>query len=137
MSVIYAREQDLSVEDYTLVIGSTYMADRRPLTNPARVAAILKGSNVIVTARDGETGAILGVARGISDDAWVCYIADLAVIEGQQGRGIGTGILDECTRILGPGIGIVLLAYEQAIPFYRRIGMGEMTAFYRDRTDRT
>lgn len=136
MTITYAREQDLPADEYIAVVGSTYMRDMRPLANRARIDAMLRGSNVIATAR-GADGTILGLARGISDDAWVCYIADLAVREGMQGRGIGTGILDECSRILGPGIGIVLLAYPQAEPFYRKIGMGEMPAFYRDRVDRT
>ena len=133
MTITYAREQDLPVDDYIAVIGSTYMRDRRPLANPERVGRILAGSNVIVTARD-ENGAVVGLARGICDDEWVCYIADLAVLASRQGEGIGSGIMDECARLLGPGIGIVLLAYPEAVPFYRRIGLGEMPAFYRDRT---
>ena len=42
-------------------------------------------------------------------------------------------MLDECKRILGPGMGIVLVAYPEAEAYYRRIGMGEMPAFYIDR----
>jgi ribosomal protein S18 acetylase RimI-like enzyme len=133
--VVYAREQTLSAEDYAAVIGATYMHDRRPIHNLPRVREILAGSNVIMTAREPD-GTILGLARGISDGAWVCYIADLAVREGQQRRGIGTGIMDELRRSLGPRIGIVLMAYPQAVDYYRRIGMEEMTAFYYDREDR-
>jgi GNAT superfamily N-acetyltransferase len=136
VTVVYAREQDLPAGDYIAVLDTTYMRDKRPLANRNRIDAMLRGSNVIVTARD-EDGAILGLARGITDGVWVCYIADLVVRDGTQGRGIGTGILDECSRLLGPGIGIVLVAYPPAEPFYRRIGMGEMQAFYRERTDST
>jgi GNAT superfamily N-acetyltransferase len=67
----------------------------------------------------------------------VCYLADVAVRADRQGAGIGRGLLDACAGILGPSIGIVLLAYDQAVPFYRRIGMGEMPAFFRDRGDST
>ena len=38
--------------DYIAVVGSTYMSEKRPLTNPQRVDRILRGSNMIVTARD-------------------------------------------------------------------------------------
>ena len=131
MSIVYAQEQSLSAEDYATVVGSTYMRDRRPVTNLERTSRILMGSNMIVTAR--ENGEIVGVLRGISDGEWVCYVADLAVRDGQQRKGIGTGMLNECKRILGPGMGIVLVAYPEAEPFYRRIGMGEMPAFYIDR----
>lgn len=133
MTVSYSREQTLPVDDYIAVIGSTYMRDRRPLSNPGRIERMLRGANIIVTARD-EDGRILGLARGMTDDEWVCYIADLAVLDGQHGKGIGTGLLDECTRIIGPGMTLILVAYPEADAFYRRIGMSEMTAFYRDRT---
>jgi GNAT superfamily N-acetyltransferase len=130
--IVYAREQSLSVADYSAVLASTYMGDKRPLKNPERVRRILKGSNLIVTARDAD-GTIAGVARGISDGEWVCYLADLCVRDGWQGKGIGTGLLDKCYAILGPGVGLVLLAYPDAVPFYQRIGMGEMPGFYHDR----
>jgi GNAT superfamily N-acetyltransferase len=130
--IVYAREQQLTVDDYIAVIGSTYMRDRRPVGNRARVEAMLRGSNVIVTARD-ESGAILGLARGICDDAWVCYLADVAVREDQHGNGIGRGLMETCRRVLGPSIAVVLVSFPQAEDFYRRIGMGEMKAFYFDR----
>ena len=132
MTIIYAQEQALSAADYIAVLGSTYMGERRPIGNVARVTRMLAGSNVIVTARDAD-GAIVGVLRGISDGEWVCYVADLVVHADYQRKGIGTGMLDECKRILGPGMGIVLVAYPEAEAYYRKIGMGEMPAFYIDR----
>jgi ribosomal protein S18 acetylase RimI-like enzyme len=135
MSIVYAQEQSLSAEDYATVVGSTYMRDRRPVANLERTSRILMGSNMIVTAR--ENGEIVGVLRGISDGEWVCYVADLAVREGRQRKGIGTGMLNECKRILGPGMGIVLVAYPEAVDYYKKIGMGEMPAFYIDREIRT
>jgi ribosomal protein S18 acetylase RimI-like enzyme len=135
MSIVYAQEQSLSAEDYAIVVGSTYMRDRRPVANLERTRRILMGSNMIVTAR--EDGEIVGVLRGISDGEWVCYVADLAVRDGHQRKGIGTDMLNECKRILGPGMGIVLVAYPEAIDYYKKIGMGEMPAFYIDREIRT
>jgi GNAT superfamily N-acetyltransferase len=131
MSIVFAQEQALSASDYIEVVGSTYMSEKRPLTNPMRVDKILRGSNMIVTAR--EDGAIAGVLRGMSDGEWVCYVADLVVHERHQRKGIGQGLLSACKSILGPGMGIVLVAYPEAETFYRRIGMGEMPAFYIDR----
>jgi ribosomal protein S18 acetylase RimI-like enzyme len=135
MTIIYAQEQSLSAEDYATVLGSTYMRDRRPIANVERTRKILAGSNMIVTAR--EDSAIVGLLRGISDGEWVVYVADLVVHADHQRKGIGTGLLDECKRIIGPGMGIVLVAYPEAQDYYRRIGMGEMPAFYIDREVRT
>jgi GNAT superfamily N-acetyltransferase len=132
--VVYAQDQGLSADDYVAVVGSTYMRERRPLGNRARIDAMLRGANLIVSAREAD-GTILGLARGMSDGAWVCYIADLVVLDGQQGRGIGTGILDECTRIVGPGVTLALIAYPQAATYYQRIGMEEAQAFVRARKD--
>lgn len=136
MNLAYAQEQSLSVEDYVSVIGATYMRDHRPIANAGRIARMLDGSNMIVTARTGD-GRIVGLGRGISDGEWVCYLADLAVRDDFQRQGIGTGILMTVKAILGPGMGIVLMAYPQAVEYYRKIGLGEMQSFYVDRDIKT
>ena len=125
-AIVYAQEQSLSVADYVAVVGTTYMADRRPLGN----------SNMIVSARDA-SGDIVGVLRGISDGEWVCYVADLVVRADRQHQGIGTGLITTCKKILGPGMGLVLMAFPEAAGYYRRIGMGETVGFYLDRENRT
>ena len=132
MSIVYAQETALSAADYIAVVGATYMRDHRPVANPERIARILAGSNMVVTARD-ETGEIVGLGRGISDGEWVVYLADLAVRDDRQRQGIGSGILRKMKDIAGPGMGIVLLAYPPAVDYYRKIGLGEMQAFYVDR----
>jgi ribosomal protein S18 acetylase RimI-like enzyme len=134
MTIIYAREQGLKVEDYVAVISETTMRTNRPIGNPARVAQMLAGSNLIVTARDAD-GTILGLARCMSDTAWICYCSDLAVKESAQGRGVGRGLLDKCAEVLGPRIGLVLVSYPDAASFYDRIGMERAQAHYRPRTD--
>lgn len=136
MTIVYAQETALSAADYISVVGATYMRDYRPLANAERVAKILAGSNMVVTARD-ETGEIVGLGRGISDGEWVVYLADLAVRDDRQRQGIGSGILKKMKEIIGPGMGIVLVAYPEAVDYYKKIGMGEMAAFYIDREIKT
>jgi GNAT superfamily N-acetyltransferase len=136
MSIIYAQEQSLPVSDYVAVLATTYMKDSRPIGNAERIGRILAGSNMIVTARD-ETGAIIGLGRGISDGEWVVYLADLVVHADHQRKGIGSGILRKIKEIIGPGMGIVLVAYPEAEAYYQKIGLGTMPAFYVDREVRT
>jgi GNAT superfamily N-acetyltransferase len=136
MSIIYAQEQSLPVSDYVAVLATTYMRDSRPIGNAERIGRILAGSNMIVTARD-EAGAIVGLGRGISDGEWVVYLADLVVHADHQRKGIGSGILKKMKEIIGPGMGIVLVAYPQAEAYYKKIGLGSMPAFYVDREVRT
>jgi GNAT superfamily N-acetyltransferase len=136
MSIIYAQEQSLSVGDYVAVLSETTMRDKRPLANAQRIAEMLDGANFIVTAR--EDGVILGLARCISDGAWVAYCAELAVKEGAQGRGIGAGIIKAAKDILGPRMGLVLISEEEAVGFYTRIGMERYDrAFFLTREDRS
>jgi GNAT superfamily N-acetyltransferase len=136
MSIIYAQEQSLPVSDYVAVLATTYMRDSRPIGNAERIGRILAGSNMIVTARD-EAGAIVGLGRGISDGEWVVYLADLVVHADHQRKGIGSGILRKIKEIIGPGMGIVLVAYPEAEAYYKKIGLGTMPAFYVDREVRT
>lgn len=118
--IVYAREPDLPVDDYIAVVGDSALGEHRPLDDRERIARLLAGSNVVVTARlDGQC---IGLARGVSDGAWVCYLADLAVRDSHQGRGIGRGLLLETRRLIGPDIGIALLALTGAVSFYDRIG---------------
>lgn len=134
MTVVCAQEQGLAVEDYVAVMSETTMRTNRPLAHPARIAQMLAGSNLIITAR-GTDGAILGLARCLSDNAWICYCSDLAVRESAQGRGIGQALLDKCAEVLGPRIGLVLVSYPESASFYDRIGMERAQAHYRPRTD--
>ncbi len=135
MSIVYAREQDLPVEDYVAVVGETSMRDRRPIRNVVRIAEMLAGANLIVTAREG--GVILGLARCISDGAWIAYCAELAVRESAQGRGIGAGLIARTKELLGPRIGLTLISEADAVGFYERIGMERVDrAFFLTRDDR-
>jgi len=129
-----AREDTLPAADYIAVLGETSLGARRPLGNAERIRAMLAGADLIVTARD-EDGTLAGLARCLSDGAWVCYCAELAVRESYQGKGIGKAILDKAAEILGPGVAITLLAYPDAAGFYERIGMRPAQAFYRERLD--
>lgn len=135
MTITYRREQDLSAAEYIACVGQTTLGASRPLGNAARVQAMIEGSDLIVTARDAE-GTLLGLSRTLTDWDWVAYCADLAVVEGRQGAGIGKALLEETAAILGPRVGLALLPLPGAEGFYRRIGMTEYPAFWRSREDR-
>ena len=135
MSIVYAREQNLPVSDYVAVLADTTMRTRRPLGNTTRIAEMIAGANFIVTAR--EDGVILGLARCITDYAWIAYCAELAVKESEQGRGIGAGLIARARDLLGPRIGVALISEAEAVGFYRRIGMEQIdSAFFLTRSDR-
>lgn len=135
MTVVYAQEQALGVDDYVAVLGETIMRAKRPLANRARIGKMLANANFIVTAR--EDGVILGLARCVTDFSWIAYCAELAVRESAQGRGIGRGLLDCIEQTLGPQVGLMLVSEPTARGFYERAGMTfQDAAYFRPRRDR-
>jgi GNAT superfamily N-acetyltransferase len=137
MSIVYAQETGLSAEEYIACVGQSTLGPTRPLSNTERVQAYLDNSNLTVSARS-ENGVLLGLFRATTDWHWVCYCADLAVVEAYQGKGIGQSLMDKAAEILGPGVTITLLSLPGAEGFYRKIGLTQTNAaFYRDRSVRT
>ena len=117
-ALAYARDPGLTVEEYVDVVGNSTLGPTRPLRDLDRVAAMLAGAGLIVTAR--LAGRCVGIARCLTDFAWVAYCGDLAVHSDFQGRGIGKELLRHCREELGDGVGIALLSVPEAVGFYER-----------------
>lgn len=92
---------------------------RRPIADDARFSAMLANANLTITAWDGEV--LVGIARSLSDFGWTTYLADLAVREAYQRRGIGVELIRRTQRA-APQAKIVLLAAPAAVDYYPRIG---------------
>ncbi len=119
--MVLAREEgQLDAAEYAALVRSAGLD--RPVDDPPRMAAILAGSNLVVTARDG-AGRLLGAARSVTDFAWCCYLSDLCVEKGRQRGGIGRLLLAETKRVVGPGCMVLLLSTPSAMGYYPRLGM--------------
>jgi len=119
--IFYAREHQLSVADYVSVVGETTLAASRPLGDEARIAEMLSNANIIITAR--EDGRCVGLARGLTDFAWVCFLGDLAVRKSMQGRGVGTALMLKLRETLGGRVAISLNAAFEAVSYYDQLGL--------------
>jgi len=118
---VYAVEPGLGAGEFIDVLRRSGLDARRPVEDPARIARMLAGASLIVTAR---TGALLvGVARSVTDFSYCCYLSDLAVDRALQGRGIGRRLIEETRRAAGPDCACLLLSAPGAVGFYRAIGM--------------
>jgi predicted N-acetyltransferase YhbS len=73
-----------------------------------------------VTAWDA--GLLVGLSRTLTDFLYVGYLADLAVRESHQRRGIGVELVRRTRERMGPSSMIVLLAAPKAVDYYPRIG---------------
>jgi GNAT superfamily N-acetyltransferase len=60
----------------------------------ARLGRSLAGSHAVLTARDDD-GALLGLARTVSDGESICYLQDILVMPDAQRRGVGRALLQE------------------------------------------
>ncbi|WIB76688.1 GNAT family N-acetyltransferase [Curtobacterium sp. MCPF17_002] len=60
---------------------------------PQRLVDAVRNSTWVLTARDGR-GALLGLARVISDQMSIAYIQDLLVMPESQRSGVGGALLD-------------------------------------------
>lgn len=60
---------------------------------PNVLAEAVRGSSFVVTARNSG-GALVGMARTISDDATICYLQDILVDPAFQKSGAGRALLE-------------------------------------------
>ncbi len=134
MTPVYALEPRLSVAEFRQVLVESTLAARRPVDDLDRLERMLRGANLIVTAR--VDGALVGIARSVTDFAYCCYLSDLAVIERVQGRGIGRELIEQTRRHVGPEVSVILAAAPAAVAFYERIGMPRIPDAFRYRSER-
>jgi GNAT superfamily N-acetyltransferase len=93
---------------------------RRPIDDAAVFAAMLENANLVITAWEGNL--LVGISRSLTDFGYVAYLADLAVRESHQKRGIGVELIRRTRAALGPKAMIVLLAAPAAVDYYARVG---------------
>lgn len=135
--ILYGREAALDAAEFRQVLIASGLGAIRPVDDAPRLAAILAGSNMIVTARLDQPGRpLVGVARGVTDFAWCCYLSDLAVASSAQGLGVGRGLLDEVRRQIGPAVSLFLVSVPDAVGFYERAGMTRLTDAFSYRRER-
>ncbi|WP_313913707.1 GNAT family N-acetyltransferase [Tahibacter sp.] len=99
--------------------ASCSLGARRPIGDDARFGAMLAHANLTITAWDG--AQLIGIARSLSDFGFTTYLADLAVHEAHQRRGIGRELIRR-TQLTAPQAKIVLLAAPAAVDYYPHIG---------------
>lgn len=101
----------------------------RYTADPARLRRAFAGSTLILTAR-ADDGALIGLARAISDGETVCYVQDILMHPAWQRHGGGRALLTELVKHYGH-CPFFLLSTDppdsteavKSHPFYRSMGL--------------
>lgn len=117
--ITFQREDSILIDEYITILTDSGLAARRPMDDLELLKNMILGSNLLVTAR--LDGKLVGFLRGLSDNCYRCFVADLAVAKDFQGKGIGREIIT-FTRDLTPGARIFLFSAEDAEGFYKKLG---------------
>jgi GNAT superfamily N-acetyltransferase len=132
IAVVCAREQGLAVSEFRRVLIESGLGTTRPVDDEPRLRQMLAGAGLVMTARAAD-GQLQGVARCLSDGAWIAYLAELAVCRSAQGQRVGHRLLQAVRNELGPRVTLVLASVPDAVAFYEKVGMPRMSDvfFYR------
>lgn len=121
MTVLFAQEPSLSVEEFRDVLIRSTLAERRPIDQPQTLAAMLRNADLILAARQGDV--LVGVARAITDYSFCTYLSDLAVDAAFQRQGIGKELIARTHAAAGLQTRLILLAAPSARTYYPHVGM--------------
>jgi predicted N-acetyltransferase YhbS len=116
----YRDDAPITAEEAIDLYVRSTLGERRPIHNKNTFEAMLKNANLIITAWD--ENQLIGISRSLTDFDYVAYLADLAVDQKYQRKGIGKRLIAETQSRLSPDCMIVLLAAPKANEYYEHIG---------------
>ena len=124
----YQAETTCKAEEFRDLLLASGLDVRRPVADLSRLDAMLRNSNLTVTAR--VDGVLVGIARSITDKVFCCYLSDLAVHKDFKGNGIGAGLIDATKKHIGPEVSLILNSVPEAVGFYERLEMPSLPNCY-------
>ena len=116
----YRNGNDLNLDQVIELYNASTLGERRPVADREIMSAMLHHANLVVTAWDEDL--LVGIARTLSDFAYVGYLADLAVRASHQRQGIGTALIQKTREQMGSRSMLVLLSAPKAVAYYPKIG---------------
>ena len=127
--MIEIRSERLTPAEYVNFLKRTDLGSQYPRERfEERIPRLLQNASLSLTART-ESGLLVGVLLGLTDFAYWLYVTDLGVDRAYERRGIGRQLMEEALRLAGgeKDIAVYLIANENAVPFYERLGMEQAT----------
>lgn len=114
----YKINTPLNTNDVVRVFNASGIT--RPTHDTARIETMFANANLIISAWDGEL--LVGIARGLTDHSYCCYLSDLAVDKAYQQQGIGDALLARVRQALSPEVSLILLSAPSAMSYYPKVG---------------
>lgn len=119
------NEERLTAAEYIDFLKRTDLGSQYPKERfNERISKLVNNVSISLVARN-ETGLIVGVLFGLTDYVYWLYVTDLGVDRDYEGHGIGTQLM-KMAHVKAGGekdIAMYLIANENAIPFYEKLGM--------------
>ena len=123
--MITIHSERLTLEEYIDFLKRTDLGSQYPKERfSARISKLLQNASISLTARNEEQ-CIVGVLLGLTDFAYWLYVTDLGVDRDYVLQGIGRNLMKHALETAGGAkdIAVYLVANENAIPFYKKLGM--------------
>ena len=124
MGNIEIKEERISADEYIDFLKRTDLGSQYPKERfEERIKKLVKNVSISLVARD--EGKVVGVLFGLTDFAYWLYVTDLGVDRDYVRLGIATKLMKKAHEIAGgeKDIAVYLIANENAIPFYEKLGM--------------
>ena len=118
-------EERISAEEYIAFLKRTDLGSQYPKERfENRIAKLVDTVSISLVARN-ESSTVVGVLFGLTDFAYWLYVTDLGVDRAYTGQGIGRQLMKTAHETAGgeKDIAVYLVANENAIGFYEKLGM--------------
>lgn len=121
----HIQEERLSPEAYIDFLKRSDLGFQYPKERfYERISKLVKNVSISLVARNKDE-TIVGVLFGLTDFSYWLYVTDLGVDRNYEHQGIGRALMKKAHEIAGgeKDIAVYLIANENAIPFYKKLGM--------------
>ena len=122
---ITIREERVSAEEYIDFLKRTDLGSQYPKERFAeRIPKLVRNVSISLTARNTD-GLLVGALFGLTDFCYWLFVTDLGVDRDYERQGIATRLMKRAHELAGgeKDIAVYLVANENAIPFYEKLGM--------------
>ncbi|SDA73603.1 Ribosomal protein S18 acetylase RimI [Lachnospiraceae bacterium G11] len=122
---IQIKEEYISAEEYIAFLRRTDLGSQYPKERfEERIKKLVKNVSISLIARN-EKDLVVGALFGLTDYSYWLYVTDLGVDRDYERQGIATRLMKKAHEIAGgeKDIAIYLVANENAVPFYEKLGM--------------